>query len=249
MRILRWIRELPATLMALPLVSGFLPLVAVRSGVRPKARVRIRGSTTVLIPDRPTAMVLANIWVRKVYPRPDVSDIVLDLGANIGLFSLYVLQSGIKRIYSVEPCPESVTYLRAHLDGHPRGARATVYHAAIGTVSGIAYIPARNSVGNKIQNMPSVETEPVDVLDASVFFDSLDPSPTYVKLDIESNEAPVLRRLLESASSKAIRRVVIEAKPEILELVEVLEASGFMTHVRVMPEKILVGTRQPSSRP
>lgn len=249
MRILRWMRELPDTLMALPLVSGFLPLVAVRSGVRPKVRVRIRGSTTVLIPDRPTAMVLANIWVRKVYPPPEASDIVLDIGANIGLFSLYALKSGIRRVHSVEPCPESVTYLRAHLDGHPLGARATLYHAAIGTASGTAYIPVRNSVANRIQKTQAVETVPVDVLDARVFFDSLDPSPTYVKLDIEFDEAPVLSRLLESASSKGVRRVVIEANDsksndsESLELVQVLKASGFITRVRDTPEKILVGTR------
>ncbi len=52
------------------------------------------------------------IFIQKVYTpgfiKVKKGDVVMDIGANIGVFSLYAESRGVKKIYVVEPFPENV---------------------------------------------------------------------------------------------------------------------------------------------
>ncbi|MBB3815156.1 FkbH-like protein/FkbM family methyltransferase [Xanthomonas arboricola] len=66
----------------------------------------------------------------------DDDDVVLDIGANIGLFSLHVLDLNPSvRILAFEPSPVTAVVARANLEG--RG-RATVYQQGVAEASGSA---------------------------------------------------------------------------------------------------------------
>jgi FkbM family methyltransferase len=62
--------------------------------------------------------LMDEMYPRKVIPplmRNNVieeGDVVVDIGANIGLFSLYALNQGCKEVYAVEPIPEACNIIR-----------------------------------------------------------------------------------------------------------------------------------------
>ena len=88
----------------LPLLKGVRPLVNLRFGDAKSAQVKVRRVGTLTIPDRVSALVFANIWIRDIYPRPRDGDVVLDLGANVGLFSVRALHQEATFCHCVEPC-------------------------------------------------------------------------------------------------------------------------------------------------
>jgi amino acid adenylation domain-containing protein/FkbM family methyltransferase len=79
-----------------------------------------------------TEYLFHEIFQQQVYARHGIrlpSDaVVFDVGANIGMYSLYVLQHCERpRIYAFEPVPPILTALRANLNRHGRGATVLGY--------------------------------------------------------------------------------------------------------------------------
>lgn len=68
----------------------------------------------------PDAVVVREIWCENVYEvfDGDLSDtgIVVDIGANIGSFSLYGAKLGAKKVIAVEPEPHNLELLRKNID-------------------------------------------------------------------------------------------------------------------------------------
>jgi len=68
------------------------------------------------------APVVREIWCENVYEvyDGDLSDtgIVVDLGANIGAFSLYAAALGAKKVIAVEPEKNNLRLLRQNIDDH-----------------------------------------------------------------------------------------------------------------------------------
>lgn len=68
------------------------------------------------------APVIREIWCENVYEvfDGDLSDtgIVIDIGANIGSFSLYGASIGAKKVIAVEPEPHNLELLRKNIDEH-----------------------------------------------------------------------------------------------------------------------------------
>jgi FkbM family methyltransferase len=239
----RWATEMPQMFSVLPVFSGIYPFARVRFGNANEVRVRVRKLGFVSLPDKPTAMTFANIWVRHIYPIPNRDDVVLDLGGNIGMFTLFALTAGAKFCHTVEPCPDSVSRIRAHVDSAGFKDRQNMIPAAIGDKPGAAFISTRTDVSNTISSEQNTNAVSVPVLDAAVLFDSLQPQPTYLKLDIESNELVVLRRLLSAPKFDSVRTVTIEIKGETDSMVNMLQKAGFQLSVRTYPETIITGYR------
>jgi FkbM family methyltransferase len=234
---------MPQMLTVLPVFGGVYPFARVRFGNAKEVQIRVRNLGVISIPDKTTAMTFANIWVRHVYPVPSREDVVLDLGANIGMFTLFALRSGAKFCHSVEPCPDSVRRIREHVAGAGFKDRNNLIPSAIGDSAGTAFIPVTTNVANTISSEKNSETVPVPVLDAAVLFESLRPEPTYLKLDIESNELPVLRRLLSTPKFASVRTVAVEVKGDHDEMVNTLREAGFSVSVKTYPETIVMGLR------
>lgn len=82
-----------------------------------------------------------DIFVDRVYVRRGIrlpaGAVVFDVGANIGLFSLFAhLEAPGARLYAFEPVPAVCELLRANLARH--GANATVYNCALASRPGTA---------------------------------------------------------------------------------------------------------------
>ena len=60
------------------------------------------------------------IFIKKEYDLVEEGDIVVDVGANIGLFSLFAMLKGASKIISIEPDKRNCAYLKQNLNEFPK---------------------------------------------------------------------------------------------------------------------------------
>jgi FkbM family methyltransferase len=152
---------------------------------------------------------------------------VLDAGANVGSFSLYVRwRIPDARITAVEPDPENLSYLRRNLAQLP-APTVNIRPVAIGRGAGRAALSGERSDGRRtvpaVSGAPDVEVLPL----AALLQEPLD----LLKLDIEGDELAALEGAGDGI--RHVRRLAMEyheygqrssALPELLSL---LRGGGF----------------------
>lgn len=170
-------------------------------------------------------------------------DVVVDFGANIGIFSLYALKNGASKVYSIEPSSVFLNLEKNLSNYHERSVR---FNFAIGDSdeSAVLYAPHQNSCMNTISNtffsrissLPHSEEE-IFMVDVNTFFDKYveEQKIDYLKMDIEGKEYDVLEHLDEEILSSRIECIGLEYhfcdevynRSRFMSIVEKLERCGF----------------------
>lgn len=117
---------------------------------------------------------------------------VLDCGANIGLFTLFVLRSIPScSVIAIEPDAENYRLLQLNIARNGYHQRVVVYEAAVGIVNGVA----RFAGGACEKSMLAGDDDQRDsVTDVRLLdFYEVAASADYVKIDIEGGEWVILR--------------------------------------------------------
>jgi FkbM family methyltransferase len=127
-------------------------------------------------------------------------DSVFDLGANVGFYSLLasVLVGPEGRVFSFEPVPRNLDFLRAHLKLN-RVTNCSVWDVAVGRSEGTAYFDRglSSSMGHltsESRGSLKVHTVALDDLVASGEL----PPPNIIKCDIEGGEYNALKGASET---------------------------------------------------
>jgi FkbM family methyltransferase len=199
-------------------------------------RVRFRGSTYVF-EQTAELLVLCEIYRDQDYGRneaflPRAGANVIDVGANVGSFTIYHAAAGA-RVLAIEPNEGPHRRLIAAVAANNLGDRVTIVHAAIGARRGRARIVASGGMTVVGRAVPVEVEEPID--DGHVDVLPLDEVVSahhastidLLKIDVESAEMEVLRGA--SATLARTRRVVLEYHSEELlaETRRLLTAAGF----------------------
>lgn len=179
--------------------------------------------------------------VPKVYAPIDVrpDDVLLDLGAHIGLASRFLLDKGVAQVVAVEPDPANVILLRRNLRRRP----ATVIWAAVGAKPGrITLYSAGSHLSTTLPGKGRTKMS-VPVVALSSLLSTV--RPTILKCDIEFGEysLPELRSLPERVRVLALEvhvrldlvySKVRESETQVRErrataasLITAIEAQGF----------------------
>jgi FkbM family methyltransferase len=132
-------------------------------------------------------------------------DTVFDLGANVGFYTLLasILVGPEGRVYSFEPVPRNLHYLRAHLDLN-RIRNCSVWPVAVGRSEGTGYFDPGpdHSMGHLRTDTRSGLTVRTVSLDALIARGEL-PPPAVIKCDIEGGEAEALAGARETLTAYA----------------------------------------------
>ena len=117
----------------------------------------------VLLPDVESLDVYHHIWFRQDYEKvakPHEGDIVIDVGAHVGLFTLRCLKCHkVSFVVAIEPHPLNAKLLRANLALNKLKRESTVVEAALGRREGMGELYVLMRRANTPSSMTSVNTK------------------------------------------------------------------------------------------
>lgn len=174
---------------------------------------------------------LREVWLERAYRLPFAvcNRVLVDLGANIGLTSVWLAKEyGFASVIAVEPDASNATLVRRNFELN--GISGQVVEAAIGPVDGTAKFQAtaESNLGRVSQ-----EGRDVSVVSMRTILDRFRlPELDLVKMDIEGSEQDLLMGPTEWLSRT--RAVIAEFHPPLIDysgLTGLMEQLGF-TYVR-----------------
>ncbi|MFB3777486.1 MAG: FkbM family methyltransferase [Bryobacteraceae bacterium] len=125
-------------------------------------------------------------------------DVVLDCGANIGLYTLAALERGASLVVAIEPALDNVECLRRNLAGYVASGRVMIYPKGVWDKDDLLRLNVQpsNSASYSValryrgsRTGPQVELTTIDELVRDLELTRVD----YIKMDIEGAERQALR--------------------------------------------------------
>ena len=185
--------------------------------------MKLGGMTVFLRSD-----IIADYWVfegllfaDEYYPiRTRKEDVVLDVGANIGIFTLKVAKK-VRRVISIEPEPQNFSILSKNIMKNNL-SNVTLLNLAVSDKEEVVHFQGTGGTAEVSTIGTAVKAEPLDVI-----LDKLsNPKVTILKMDIEGYEGKVLSVFNKYDS---IKQIVIETHSKKLtdEVTQILVKQGF----------------------
>jgi len=185
---------------------------------------------------------IREIWLMPTYEPPFAADrlnVVVDLGANIGLASIYFARRlGARTVVAVEPDPANALLLRRNLEQN--GIRAIVLEAAVGRDDGTAsFAPSLESNLGRLTG--DGQGRPVRVMSMPTVLDRLGSRRVdLLKIDIEGGEGELFAG--DTTWLQRIDAIMMEFHPgaaAVEPIVTLIEAEGLR---RIPADSARIGT-------
>lgn len=202
---------------------------------KPRLRtVQLDGASITYRLNRGDIQGIREVWFEEAYRVPfgPVPRAVLDLGANIGLTSVWLARRyGCERVVGVEPDPSNVKLARRNLQDN--GVDGVIIEAAIGPVDGTAdFALARSSNVGALATLAAHDTLEVDLITPQTALRIA--GLTFVdlcKLDIEGGEGPLLLTG-DGSWLRSVRSILAELHDETVDVPKVIAAieAGGLRH-------------------
>jgi len=130
------------------------------------------------------------------------NDIVVDIGANVGIFSTYaVKQAKNVKVYSFEPSPATFKYLKSNIETNKLSSSIKIFNKAVADKNGVLKlylneeIPVANSLYQNIaKSKNGKDEEVVSVTLKKIFKDNKLNKINFLKLDCEGAEYGILMK-------------------------------------------------------
>lgn len=151
-------------------------------------------------------------------------DIFFDIGANIGVFSIYagMKQKGIS-IYCFEPEFSNLNLLKENVIQNGLAGKVQIYGVAISDAEGLSQLhiqdvtpgaachtESRQPIAITDEGFPVVWKEGVATMTLDQICKLLDVTPNAIKIDTDGNEAKILRGAVHTLKKQDLRVLAIE---------------------------------------
>lgn len=171
---------------------------------------------------------VAEIYAQEIYPVGPTDDVIVDVGANIGSFSVYAAtRRPSVRVYAYEPVAENLERLRANVA--PFGDRVTVNPVAMAVAAGEVQFGIEETGrygGIGVETAAHITVPAVAIADVVTEIIEREGRIDVLKLDVEGLERDLLAAVPEAAAAK-IGRVVLEWRYDDLRGLEPWKQLGF----------------------
>jgi FkbM family methyltransferase len=152
------------------------------------------------------------------------ADLFVDVGANIGSYTILASAVVGARAVAVEPDPQTMSWLRRNTDINRITNRVTTVEMAVGPQAGTARFTVGLDSTNHIASVHDLNVREVAV-------ETLDQilrgeEPILIKLDVEGHEAGVIAGASETLKKSSLLAVQTESTDNAV--VEALVAAGFV---------------------
>lgn len=156
----------------------------------------------------------------------DEKDIVLDIGANIGYFTL--LSKNAKRIICVEPIKKILPLLKKNIEKNGLKEKCVVINKIISKKGGDVFFETKKELNfSKITKKENEKTEKIDSVSLKEIIKKYNPNT--LRMDLEGYEYELLMKNIP----KEIKKISLEfhtwllKKKEVNEFMDYLEKEGF----------------------
>jgi len=214
----------------------------IRRTAPPDGYIQIRNGPKVLLSEHPhDTITVFVVFVKKDYGTVEPNATVVDVGANIGVFSLYAAHAGARSIIAIEPSAEGHAVLERNISGNRLEGTVEADRRAVSDVGGHSVsIPKTASPYNESRRRDaSPEEDLVSTISLSGIMESVGGDVDLLKCDCEGAEYPFLMGATAMDLSR-IKRIRMEYHAGPLdELTEVLVGHGFRETHRDLDGAIL----------
>jgi FkbM family methyltransferase len=215
------------------------------AGAKPSCVVLRDGTVFEAPPGVNPASAASAIWFRRCYEPPGFAlragDVVIDVGASVGVFALLAERSGAARVLALEPHPENAAFLARNLAAN-RANRVEVVQCALADRAGTARLHVaakgvahrlfdRDEDGATLAEFLEVPADTLSGLCRTHGIGRID----FLKLDCEGAEGLILGSAGPETLA-SVDRISLEFHDEVSplgheELRRVLDRAGFETRI------------------
>jgi len=192
-----------------------------------------RAGDRIQVADRMDLVTTWIIYLRNEYPVKPEDQVIVDCGANIGVFTIYSASIAPRsQVFAIEPFPETFQSLRENVELNSLDSRVACLPVALAATDGPVNMYAAPHVASQARQVirPSgADTVSVPALSLSSLFGRIElPMIDLLKMDIEGSEHTVLLHADPCALAR-VKRIAVEyhqncpKKP----LFDHLQRSGF----------------------
>lgn len=137
--------------------------------------------------------VIREIWQENVYRMEpgDCDGVVVDLGANIGAFSVYAALHGASTVIAIEPDDDNQAVLKGNIESLRLENCVHVYPCAVWSESGVVRF-CSNAGGSRVAVADGQILVPSLPLESILFSACAYGDIATMKIDIEGSEYPVI---------------------------------------------------------
>jgi len=180
-------------------------------------------------------------WLDEINPE----EILLDIGANVGMYTIYAAVVRKATVYALEPESQNYALLNKNIILNKLDHKVSAYCIGLSNVESFDYLfmgnmnagDANHAVGEPLnwelqnfrENLKFAQGCITYKLDTLVETKKL-PIPDYIKIDVDGFEHKVIEGATETLKNKKIKSVIIELSPQLPEhmaAVEILQNLGF----------------------
>ena len=136
-------------------------------------------------------------------------DLFVDVGANIGSYTILAAGHVGASVISVEPVPKTFEHLKNNIAINQVGNKVMMHNLALGNEKGQISFTATLDTMNHVATETETNTieVPVDTLDAII---ENDKEPLLLKIDVEGFETNVLKGADQTLRKKNLKAIIIE---------------------------------------
>ena len=164
----------------------------------------------------------------------DDNSLFLDIGANVGLYSLFAAYKKNK-VIAFEPESLNFACLNLNIKDNNFNDLISSYPISINDKNKISYLNMSQmkfgGSGNTFDRNTEESGNKFDIIYKQGSFsmtldhivDSLDLSADYIKIDVDGNELKVINGMLKTIKQKSLKSICIELNPKYEEHIQVIE--------------------------
>ncbi len=161
--------------------------------------------------------------MRFVLDTLQAGDLFVDIGANVGSYTVLASKVCGARTIAVEPDPDTAHFLRRNIEVNGIGDQVRVVEAALGASAGTASFTVGRDTMNQVAH-------PGDANVREVVLNTLDnvlegQVPRIIKIDVEGFEAEVLTGAAQTLADERLKAIITETLDR--DVLQVLGRAGF----------------------
>jgi len=152
------------------------------------------------------------VFGKREYGKIENNSVVIDIGANIGLFTIYALTNGAKKVISVEPSAEAFETMAKNININNFSHKVILIRKAVTSKDGEkVFIKNNSSPYNEITYyQPDMQNwQAIDTISLNKIFESTSSDISLLKIDCEGSELEILKSLRKEFFDK-IKDIRIE---------------------------------------